>query len=86
MVTMFVGKQDGGYLCGFEADGIEALEGFFRAETGVDQDGGVIGPEHCRIAAAAAAEHDEFHAAQRSGGHGPVQMRFVFGHGQAGSG
>lgn len=78
MVAVFVGEQDGADLGRIETRGIEALEGLAGAETGVDEDGTVVRAEDGGVAATAAAEHDEFHAAERSGRDGRAQIRFVF--------
>ena len=78
VVAMFVGQQDGADGGRVEARGVEALKGFFRAETGIDQDGGVIRKDDGRIAIAAAAQDDEFHTGEGSGRGGPGQIRFVF--------
>ena len=78
VVAVLVGQQDGTDLGRVEARRVETLEGFFRAEPGIDQDGGVIRPEDGCVAIAAAAKDDEFHIADRSGGGGRGQIRFVF--------
>lgn len=68
VVAMLVGQEDGVDFGRVEADNLEALEGLFRAETGIDQDGSAIGAENSRVAIAAAAEDDQFHRTERSGG------------------
>jgi len=63
VIAVFVGEQDGGNLRGVEAGGGETGEGFFGAQSGINEDGGVAGAQDGCVAAAAAAEDDQFHGA-----------------------
>ena len=79
MVPVFVGEKDRVDIIGPESGDIEPREGFARSQPGINHDCGVTAAQDCRVAAAAAAEDDEFHGADSSGRAGRRQMPVVSG-------
>jgi hypothetical protein len=61
MITVLVGQEDGVDFAVGDPGGVEAGEGFARAQPGVDHHRGPRRAQNGRVPAAAAAQDEEFH-------------------------
>ncbi len=66
VVGMLVGNNDGRERFGGDVDGGEALEGFFAAQAGVDEDAGAFGSDQSRIAITGGCEDGNLQGLKRS--------------------